>query len=205
MQHNNTLIQEDLTIKQMLAWKTFGMYGLWFILVSYVGISVWSAYATQIWLKETVAVAVWGIERLVITFSLFVLLGLMKTATKMLTRFRLEQNLRFDVYAAVCEVVSQALARHLPDYQKLTTVVAVGEELRKPAEQISRRAAKIQLALQQQLPGLGLADAIDQIVRTALRSADIADTVTNVETILTRIENGGTADNVVQLEQRPSA
>ncbi|MBY0538477.1 hypothetical protein K2P47_03735 [Patescibacteria group bacterium] len=205
MQHKETLINEDIALKQMLAWKTFGMYGLWLVLATYVGTNVWFAYSTQIWLDEPTVWAVWGIERLAIIFSLFVLLGLMQTATKMLTRFRLEQNLRFDVFAAVTEVTSQALARHLPDYQKLTTVVAIGEELLKPAEQMSRRSARIQLALQQQLPGLGLADAINQIVRDALRSEDIAGTVGNVETILTKIENGGTGDNVVQLEQRPSA
>lgn len=205
MQHKETLIEEDSALKHMLAWKTFSVYGLWLILIAYAGSSAWFAYTTEIWLEQPVLITVWGIERLAIVFSLFVLLGLTQTATKMLTRFRLEQNLRFDVFAAVVEVTSQALARHLPDYQKLTTVVAVGEELLKPAVQMSQRGARIQLALQQQFPGLGLSDAIDQIVRNALRSADIADTVANVETILTRIENGGTGDNVIGLEQRQSA
>ncbi len=102
------------------------------------------------------------------------------------------------------EVVSQALARHLPDYQRLTTVMAVGEELLKPAEKISKRAANLQLALQQLFPGLGFAEAVDKIVRNALQSADVADSVQNVEAILARIENGAIS-NVIQLEQRPSA
>lgn len=205
MQHKETLIEEDTALKRLMAWQSFALYGLWLILLGYIGTQAWSAYTVTMWLEAPVVWASWGIERMAIILSLCVLIGLVKTTVKILTRFRLEQNLRFDVHAAVCEVVSQALARHLPDYQKLTTVVAVGEELLKPAEIMSRRAARIQLALQQQLPGLGLAEAINLIVRDALRSADIADSVTNVETILTRIDNGGTGDNVVQLEQRPSA
>jgi hypothetical protein len=203
--HKETLIQEDISLQHMIVWKTVALYGLWLILVCFIGINVWYAYTTQIWLQTPTVWAVWGVERLAIVFGLFILIGLTQTTAKMLSRVRLEQSLRFDVYAAVTEVTSQALARHLPDYQKLTTTLAVGEELLKPAEQMARRAGRIQLALQQQFPGLMLAEAVNQIVRTSLLNADISDSVANVETILTKIENGGAGANVVQLEQRPSA
>lgn len=203
--HKNTLVLEDASLQQLLAWKKFARYGLWAILICFVCLSGWFGYSQQIWLASAVEFALWVIERLSIAFGLLVIIGLTNTAIKILTRFRLEQNLRFDIYAAVTEVTSHALARHLPDYQRLTTMVAVGEELIKPAERMSKRAARLQLALQQLFPGLGLAEAIDKIVRSALQSEDVADSVKNVEAILTRIESSCTADNVVQLEQRPSA
>lgn len=203
--HKNTLVLEDTALQQLLAWKKFARYGLWAILICFVCVSGWFGYEQQIWLTPAVQFALWAIERLSIAFGLLVMIGLTNTAIKTLARFRLEQNLRFDVYAAVTEVVSQALARHLPEYQRLTTVMAVGEELIKPAEQISKRAARLQLSLQQLFPGLGLAEAIDKIVRNALQAGDVAESVKNVEAILTRIESEVAAGNVFQLEQRPSA
>lgn len=196
-----SLTAEDQAIVRLMAWKSFALYGLWAILLVYIASSAWFAYDSQIWLLSSAGQAVWAIERLAVVFGVFVLIGLTSTAMKILARFRLEQNLRFDVYAAVSEVVSQVLAKHLPEYQKLTTMVAVGEELLRPAEQISRRAARIQLALQQQLPGLGLADAINQIVRNALEAEGVAVTVSDVQTILTRIDMGSDLSNVVPLER----
>ena len=203
--HKNTLTLEDTALNKLLAWKSFSLYGLWIIVLGYLGISCWFGYTNQIWLSPPAHFAFFIAERLTITTGLLMVIGLTNTAIKMLTRFSLEQNLRFDVYAAVTEVVSQALARHLSEYQKLTTVLAVGEELIKPAEQISKRAARLQLSLQQLFPGLGLAEAVDKIIRNALQAGDLTDSVKNVEAILTRIESEGAAGNVVQLEQRPSA
>ncbi|MES2966430.1 MAG: hypothetical protein V4668_01430 [Patescibacteria group bacterium] len=202
--HKNTLTLEDTALNKILAWKSFSLYGLWIIVLGYLGISGWFGYTNQIWLSPPAHFVLFIIERISIATVLLTIIGLTHTAIKMLTRFSLEQNLRFDVYAAVTEVVSQALARHLPEYQRLTTMIAVGEELVRPAEQMSKRAARLQLSLQQLFPGLGLAEAIDKIVRNALQAGDVADNVKNVEAILTRIESEG-AGNVVQLEQRPSA
>jgi mannose/fructose/N-acetylgalactosamine-specific phosphotransferase system component IID len=163
-----------------------------------------AGYENQIWLAPHHTFASWVIERVAILFGLMVLIGLTATSIKLLTRCRLEQNLRFDVYAAVNDSVSQVLARHLPDYQKLTTVIATGEDLLRPAEQMSKRVNKLMLSLQPLVAQLGLAEAINQFVRNALRANDVADTISNIEGILTRIETDGQAGNVVQLEQRPS-
>jgi len=204
--HQNTLIREDSALAGLIAWKQFAIYGLWAILFGYLGVNIWFGYSAQVWLTPLPTLAVWGMERLVVIFGLLTLIGLTQTNIKVLTRFRLEQNLRFDVYTAVSEVVSVALARHLPDYQKLTTNLAVGEELIRPAKQVAERVGKLQLELQRLFPALGLAEAVDQIVRNSLRAHDVTVTVGNVENILNRIEAGGTTDYVIHLDdQRPSA
>jgi hypothetical protein len=186
--HKNTLIQEDTAIAELVAWKSFVLNALWLMLLGYIGISGWIAFENKVWLQPVIVWAPWAIEHLAVALGLCVLIGLTNTAIKILNRLRLEQNLRFDVFAAVCEVTSQALARHIPDYHRLTTVIAVGEDLLKPVKTITDRAAQLQLALQQQMPGLGLAQAIDQIVKNALQAEGISATVTNVETILSQIE-----------------
>ena len=202
----NTLVQEDTSLAGLISWKQFAIYGLWAVLLGYIGVSIWFGYSTQIWLTTLPTLAFWGIERLAVIFALLTLTGLTKTNIKVLTRFRLEQHLRFDVFMAVTEVVSAALARHLPDYQKLTTNLALGEELLRPAKQVSERVAKLIQELQRLSPGLGLAEAVDQIVRNSLQAHDLAVTTENVANILTRIETEGTTGNVVQLsDQRPSA
>ena len=202
--HKNTLIREDTAIARIIDWKKFTIYGLWFVLICYTASSGWLAYTSKIWLAKLPDQLIWGIERLTIIFGLFVLIGLTQTSLKILSRLRLEQNLRFDVFAAVCEVTGQALARHLPDYQKLTTVVALGEDLLTPAKQVSERVSRLMLALQPLMTNLGLADLIDKVVRDSLKAADVTATVSLVESVLTRIEAGTAGDTVVPFERQPS-
>ncbi len=50
--HKNTLVLEEDALQQLIAWKSFARYGLWAILVCFLGVSGWFGYVQQIWLTQ---------------------------------------------------------------------------------------------------------------------------------------------------------
>ncbi len=191
--HAESLEREDQQTARKIFWRTLL---IWLNLAAILGVLCsggWVAWQTLgtwspalMFLAVSIAAQFLMLVALTVTTALWSSIDTLKRGQEL-------NRLRFDVYIAVRETLGTALSPYLPEYRRLGTAINLGEELVKPAEQLSRRAAELQLALGRLFPELKLAEAVNLIMRQALEAQGITADVHEIERVITAIT--GYAEN----------
>lgn len=196
--HTSTLHNEHRFITNAIVWKKTQ---IWLQIITFLILC-----CTAYWYWQETTFAINNTTKLTAAFlgAYFVtIVSVVSNQITMIALLRRDQavnELRFDIYQAVCEMLRLALGKYLDGYTHLHTNLDVGEALLYKAEFISKRRANFQTGLAEKLPGLKLSAAIDAFVKASLEASGQSSDVAAVERILSGFEDS----NVVELSQRTS-